>query len=253
MKKITAYSFILVLMIFSSGGGKAIARSKPTLESLAIANVWKAMRLYEDTHEGRAATNWHQIHEVFNLDLINRDLRTSSAYPIDEHYTFLTDKIPVPGTEMGDVVLIRISPVKEGEGEEGREGRYIISKHDGVLKSTWLAETNVQKMLADAGVTELPKPEPLNQITNATGAVPVRDLPPALTTNSARIPQIEPVTVEPASAPQGTEPTSSAVAQTSPASPAPSAGSASFLKMFVVPLVAILGLAAAFILFRSRK
>lgn len=231
------------------------AGGKWTSEQSALHAVEQAMQIVVEKQGGLPPTNWAQVQAHIDLTKLNQQVLTkSSAYPLQEHYVFVTDKIPVPGVEMGDVILIRTSSVKNGEGEEEREGRYIISKHDGVLKSTWLAETNVQKMLADAGVTELPKPEPLNTLSNATGAVPVRDLSLTPTTNSARIvPQVEPAAVEPASASQGAEPASSAVAQTSPASPAPSAGSASFLKMFVVPLMAVLGLAAGFILFRSRK
>lgn len=140
---------------------------KPHPEHKAIMGVIGGLKLYEVLNEGRSATNWLQLSEILELDSINQGLRTRGYGPLDQNYVFVQQKIPVPGYERGDVVLIRATPIQIKFGNKAEKGRFVISRYKGQLKFNWLPEETIQKMLAAAGVKELPKPEPLSASTNS--------------------------------------------------------------------------------------
>ena len=133
------------------------ANTTATTESIAVQVVGRAIRDYKKLHEGISPTNWSQLSEVVDLGKLNsQTLGKSPAYPLEQNYVFVTQKIPVPSYPNGDVVLIRTTPVQY---EERKLGRYLISMIAGEPSYRWMDETEVQQMLADAGVTELPKPD----------------------------------------------------------------------------------------------
>lgn len=245
---------LLTLLACLASAQTTIASGKRAPEQAALMDIIGAVKIFESIHDGRTPTNWAQISEVLNLQKINQTLLANASEPLDQNYVFVQQRIPVPETQMGDVVLIRFTPALRGE-TNGIDGRYIISRYDNSLRFGWLAETNVQKMLADAGVTELPKPEPLNPSTNSGETLSVRDVNNIPTTNAARtVPQVVPVAVAPASTQPVTEPTPTAsVEPPATPQPAPAADSSSSAKKLVVMLAVALGLAAGFVLFRSKK
>lgn len=245
---------LLTLLACLASAQTTIASGKRAPEQAALMDIIGAVKIFESIHDGRTPTNWAQISEVLNLQKINQTLLANASEPLDQNYVFVQQRIPVPETQMGDVVLIRFTPALRGE-TNGIDGRYIISRYDNSLRFGWLAETNVQKMLADAGVTELPKPEPLNQAANAGETLPVGDVNSTPTTNTAgSVPKSEPVADAPTIKQTVTEltPTASVEPPATP-QPAPAADSSSFAKKVAVLLAVVLGLAAAFVLFRSKK
>ena len=150
--------FILIFTAhLALGQNHATARSEMTSEQVAIHAIQVALEAFEVEHPGQKATNWSQIGSYVDLaKLDEQTLVNSPALPIQDHYSFALIEIPMLGYQEGNVVLIRNEAVKYSQGDEEREGRYIISRNQGILKSTWMAETNVQKMFAAAGITELP-------------------------------------------------------------------------------------------------
>lgn len=135
------------------------AKTSSTTESIAIQSIVSGIRAYQTLKGGQTPTNWMTMREIMDIDKLNsQTLANSSAYPIEEHYVFITQKIPVPSYPNGDVILIRTSPV---QSEEQKAGRYMISMVGNAPSYRWIEETEVQQMLADAGVKELPKPEPV--------------------------------------------------------------------------------------------
>lgn len=138
--------------------GNVAARSKATVEQVAVLNIMSAMTLFAHVNDNRHPTNWAQVAQVIDLSQINKSLISSPARPLEAHYVFIRERtIPMLGYQEGEVVLIRIGPVTEEERPGA--GRYIISRVDGDLKCSWYAERKVQQMLAQAGVKELPQPE----------------------------------------------------------------------------------------------
>ena len=158
------------LLLVAIWGCSAEATTKTTAEATAVRSIQLAIKIFVSQHDGQFPTNWAQLGAYIHIDDLNEQtLIRSSAYPIQEHYVFVHDKILLPDTNSGDVFLIRTSPLTNDFFPDG--GRYIISQTRGEALFNYLSEINVQKMLREAGVTALPKP--LVEHTNATAARPV--------------------------------------------------------------------------------
>lgn len=128
------------------------ADTKMTAEGGAIRILSYAARDFQFSH-GQSPTNWAQLAEFRDIEEINR-----ATFPIKQHYVFIVfNKIPLPDSEKGDVFLIRTYP--STNTPSGEAGRYIVSRNGVDFIPTWLSENKVQQMLADAGITELPKPD----------------------------------------------------------------------------------------------
>ena len=135
----------------------SLAKTTSTPEAIAIQVVVRSIRIFQQNHNGQTPTNWNQLVNVLDIGQLNQQtLANSPAYPIEENYIFITSKIPVHSYPNGDVILIRTAPV---QSEERKAGRYLISMIANEPSYRWMDETEVQQMLADAGITELPKPE----------------------------------------------------------------------------------------------
>ncbi|MGI8966129.1 MAG: hypothetical protein ACR2H1_08605 [Limisphaerales bacterium] len=221
-----------------AGVGRVAANTSGTPESIAIQNVRFALHLFEKS-TGSLPTNWVQFEKFFSLEQINeRSLKGSPAYPLQEHYVFLYQKIPMLGYEGGDAFLIRAEPLLNTT--TGNRGRYILSRNSDGFRFNWYTEEKVQQMLAKAGVKELPKPEPWPPATN--NAVHSQSPP---TSNSVE-PDVKPPrdqklpsTFQP---PQNTNPTNEVVAV------APSPKEKSWW-----PVIIILGIGLVFLLALVRR
>ena len=169
MKAFKIFGWLIVTGLVWNGD--VIARTSATPESIIIQNVASDMRSFQET-KGHYPTNWMEFEQVFSLDKINEEyLKTTPVYPLQRHYVFVTDKIPMLGNQEGEVFLIRAEP-SPNPIKENAIGRYIISKNEEGLKFHWYPEEKVQQMLAKAGVTELPKPEPWRPTTTAAAQSP---------------------------------------------------------------------------------
>ena len=240
MKRLYKY-LILIATVFWNIAGFADTYGTP--ESVAIQNIKMAIGLYSKLH-GVEPTNWSQIGECVNIGQINSQcLINGPVYPIEEHYVFVRDKVLDQGATL---FLIRISP--DTNAISGKIGRYLIFRTDDGYMYKWMAEANVQKMLAAAGVTELPKPEPWVPLTNSivtpsqTNAVP-----PRATTN----PPASSVFPKPARTVQQTNPApppSVPIVSETAEPPSPTHS-----KALIALLVFLLGAGLAFILLRSKK
>lgn len=168
-------NLVILMALFFIPKDEAIAETRRTPEFSALHTVQLAMKAFVVQHNGQMPTNWSQVGTEIDLDKLNQQtLINSSIYPLQEHYVFVTDKIQMLGyqEQNRNVVLIRTEPFKQVDGESEREGRYVVSlsTNEVYFYLTWVSEANVQKMLAQAGVTKLPEPEPLIPFTNATVA-----------------------------------------------------------------------------------
>ena len=165
----TLLSFLCVYLV---GGFTGVSNTSGTPESITIQNLRLVFELFEKD-KGVPPTNWLQVEEFFSLQKINDErLKGTSIYPLQQHYVFVLDKIPMLGYQEGEVFLIRAEP-SPNPIRENKVGRYIISKTEDGLKFNWYSEEKVQQMLAKAGVTELPKPEPWVPRTNNAAQPPV--------------------------------------------------------------------------------
>lgn len=244
----TPFRWVIIVSMYFCGTRSLVADSRMTAESVALNAIAFGIRDYAAQHN-RIPTNWTQIQEFRDVDSLHQ-----GTFPIKEHYSFVRQiKIPLPAQEKGDVFLMRFSPVTNNLHQES--GRYIISLANGAPILNWLSETNVQKMLADAGVTELPQPEPLSQTTNPNTS-------PTPETHSQATNTVK--KLEPSANPSPSRDAQVTIQSTSPvepSNPAPtpdvqatsSSKSSSFAKPLLIALVAILGLAAAFILLRPKQ
>lgn len=249
-------NYIALLSSFFLASQSAVfASGKQAPEQGAIGDVIHGMQLFEALHSKQAPTNWMQISETLNLDSINQSLKANGFLPLQQNYVFIQQTIRVPDYEKGEVVLMRVLPITVRIGETNEEeGRYVISRYQGGLKFNWLSEDKVQKMLAEAGVTNLPKPEPLTAATNASETLPVRDLIQITTNITQTIPSTEAVASESATTLQMAQPEKPAVVRaTTSAQADPLSESPLFLRPILITLAVILGLAAGFVLLRSRK
>jgi hypothetical protein len=73
----------------------------------------------------------------------------SSAYPIQEHYRFFTNRVPAPQPGKGDAVLLRSTPLTNGDGVVGR---YVIFWNPPEAKPSWMPESEVKQMLSKTNV-----------------------------------------------------------------------------------------------------
>ena len=256
--KTRALIFISILVI---GQDISHASGKRTPEQSAVIDVIHGIQLFEGIHSGKSPTNWSQLSETLNLQKIDESLSMNSAPRLEENYAFVTvARIPVSEYEKGEVVFIRLSPLKYVDAETGeeKEGRYFISRHEGSLRFNWLAETNVQKMLTDAGVTELPRPEPFVPSTN------LNRTPPMTNQSAEAMPALpNPVVEKPIPANQAIE--SPAATQTARPTPVPSpeppassqtespSQSQSPAKWLVITVILIAGAGLALVLRKREK
>jgi len=163
------HSFVILASIVLLVSNKAHAAGKWTSEQAAMNNIVSAMRLFVDINHGAFPTNWFEVNSVIDLNQLNEQvLAKSSVFPLQEHYSFVFQEIPFLNSDE-KVFLIRTSPV---ENSEKILGRHLIALNEGGLSYRWLPEEKVQQMLAKAGVTELPKPEPWPPTTNAAAQSP---------------------------------------------------------------------------------
>lgn len=129
------------------------ARTTGTPESVAIQNIKSGIEVFQDENGGRLPTNWAQVDKRLVEALNEERLKGTSVYPLEEHYLFVQEKIPMLGFQEGDVLLIRTEPVRSSAREWGR---YIISHTNGVLHFRFYKEERIQQMLSQPGVNELP-------------------------------------------------------------------------------------------------
>lgn len=163
--KIVKSAILFYLLVIA--GLNLVARTTGTPESTAINNMRLVFEIFEKDN-GTVPTSWVELEKFFSLEQINEQLlKGSSAYPLQQHYVFASDKIPMLGYQEGNVVLIRTEPFEQVDGDLVRKGRYVISKNENNFQFNWLPEEKVQQMLAKAGVKELPKPEPWPPATNS--------------------------------------------------------------------------------------
>lgn len=158
---------VSVLLIFSwlAWSDKSIANTSATPESIIIQNVASDMRSFQEK-KGHYPTNWMEFEQVFSLEKINEEyLKTTPVYPLQQHYVFVLQKIPMLGYQEGEVFLIRAEPSPNFLRDD-KVGRYIISRYQGTLLFNWYSEEKVQQMLAKASIKELPEPEPWSPATN---------------------------------------------------------------------------------------
>jgi len=156
----------LLCFLILIGDFELVATTTATPETISLHSVEFFLRIFKNANE-RYPTNWAEFGPTFNLNRINEEyLKKTDAYPLQRHYVFVLDKIPMLGNLEGDVILIRAEP-SPNSIRDGKIGRYIISDYMGVSLFNWYSEEKVQQMLAKAGVKELPKPEPWSPATNA--------------------------------------------------------------------------------------
>ena len=222
----------------------AVAESRRTPEQVAIHAVQMAMQFFAKQHDGQMPTNWSQVETEIDLNKLNQQtLIKSLAYPLQEHYVFVSDKIPMLGYQEGNVILIRTGPVDQADGDIVRQGRYIISTNESGFYSTWVSETNVQKMLAQAGITNLPEPELFIPPSNVREPVPMNNQTDKVLPVIFPQKPVEPQIAE--------TPSLSPVESTNPPAATPSAPPPSSKWPLIILVVAVFGLSFAF--FRKKR
>ena len=236
----------ITILIFATSLNFLCASEQRAPEQGAMGDVIHGIQLFEALHSGQSPTNWSQISETLNLAKVDQSLEQNGFSALEKNYVFIERKIAVPEYEKGDVVLMRTAPITIEIGETNKEeGRYIISRYEGSLRFNWLSENKVQKMLADAGATNLPAPEPFISSSDAREVVPMNKQA------DKALPVISPQkSVEP----QATEtPSLSPVESTNPPTATPSTPTPSSKWPLIILIVAVFGLSFAFFRKKGRK
>lgn len=243
-------TYLFVCFIILTVCQNVVASEKRLPEQSAIDDVIGGLKIFEAIHNGQSPTNWTQVSEVLNLKEIDQYLAQHLYDPIEQNYVFIQQKIAVPTYEKGDVVLMRIAPITIQVGDTNQEeGRYFISRYKGGLKFNWLSENKVQKMLADAGVVELPKPAELVRSPNAAEIHKVAN-------QTSETKPVHTSSVSPAQllATHVAEAASSAIPdQTTNPPVAPHTGPSFFAKLLVITLFSVFVLALALLLHRRKR
>ena len=127
------------------------ATSRMTPEQLAVRKLATAARAYSQNNAGQSPTNWSQLEQILDVNLINHSLERSSAFPIQSNYVFLGTKltmiptIPGMGYEEGEALMVRLTPGKR----DGKKGRYVVYRQpSGLIDAVWVAEEKFARMLA---------------------------------------------------------------------------------------------------------
>lgn len=172
MKK-PLFTSIVLIVIFLSLVKNSNARTEPSLEQSIIRNIAN----FAAANQGRFATNWNQLTNFMDFDRINNEiLANTSATPIQSNYVFIPFDLPMSGGEDCKVLLARVSPLTNDD----IAGRYIIfSCPGGSTLSRWIREDEFQKMLAAAGVSEVPKPQEWNLIQSPENNQQTNSAPPS--------------------------------------------------------------------------
>lgn len=186
---------IFWLILFLSSFGVATADERRSAEQSAIGNLVSFMRTIQQIN-GSAPTNWDQIKQAMHPDTADgQRLIERLINPLQERYVFVTNKIAMVGYDAGNVILIRTEPIEQIDDEITREGRYAIATNETGFYSTWVSETNVQKMFAQSGVTNLPEPEPIMPLGPVTQSAPVLHETSKVTSETV-IPQVQEKTIQ---------------------------------------------------------
>ena len=143
--------FSLILTINLLAGQFVHADTVVSPEGAALSQLATAMKVYSILHNGQQARTWTQVSNVFDLNATNKNLRSKPSYPIEDHYEFLSQTVPIPGNEGSEVVMIRTVPLQRAEGQP--KWRYLVGRSkEGDLSATRLPEETVQSMFRQAGV-----------------------------------------------------------------------------------------------------
>lgn len=143
----------LVVLVSSAAG--------VTPENIAVGNLASLMAVYPENHNGLQLTGWDQVKAFYNLDAINRSLVGRQSYPIEDHYQFMNQELPLLGLPGSQILLIRTVPLRkpyELYATKDRQWRYLVYRRsDGEILSSSMSEDAVEKTLQKAGVTITPK------------------------------------------------------------------------------------------------
>lgn len=149
------FAGILALVLWGWQFAQATTIVSP--ERASLGQLATAIKVYLILHNGQRVTSWAEVREIYDLDAANNNLRGKPAYPLEEHYEFISQQVPFPGYEGSNVVMIRTVPLQRAEGQP--KWRYLVGRtKDGDLTATRLSEEEVQAMFQQAGVP-LPMPK----------------------------------------------------------------------------------------------
>lgn len=151
-------SFVFMVCIFLNDG---FASSLMTPENAEVGGIARAMRMYQTLNQGQLPTNWAQLRQVYNLDVVNSHLVGRQSYPIEDHYQFITQPLLLSYPVDGRVLMIRTVPLEnlsEPDKTQRQRWRYLIYQNKkGDILSKRIAEKEVQNMLNSAGMKIIPK------------------------------------------------------------------------------------------------
>ena len=152
----------IIWVLTSFAGPQAVATTIDTPESAALGNLASVMGMYGLMHEHRLPTTWDQIKEIYDIEYFNQRLIGRQSYPLQDHYQFITQPLPLIKNDEGQVLLIRTVPLgdrKQDPSKPPQLRRYLIyMQKTGDIVSIGMSEEDVQAMLKKASVTITPKP-----------------------------------------------------------------------------------------------
>ncbi len=137
------------------------ATAQETPESAAIGAVASVMGMYSRKHNGIMPTRWDQIKAYYDVEYLNGNLIGRDGYPLEDHYQFITQPLPLLRDDEGQVLLIRTVPLGDRKQDPKKplrlKRRLIYQRKTGDLVSIGMDEEKVQAMLKKAGITITPK------------------------------------------------------------------------------------------------
>src|SRR4051794_16641383 len=80
------------------------ARTEMSPEAAFVSQMGTAMKIYCDLHNGTRVTNWDQVREVFDVDDVNKRMRGKPLSPLEDHYSFVTQQVAIPGYKGTEVI-----------------------------------------------------------------------------------------------------------------------------------------------------
>jgi len=130
-------------------------------ESAAVTALRALIEWHPKVRNGQPLTSWDQAKKIYNVEALNRSLAGLPVYPLEDHYQFITQPLPLRGEEGSQVLLIRTVPLEKNDPDsrKSRQYRYLVYRNsEGKILSIRMPEETVQEMLKKAGVTITPKP-----------------------------------------------------------------------------------------------
>lgn len=131
-----------------------------TVEQVVLHQVAVGMQVFKAINQNREVSGWEDVASVVDLNQGNRGIENRQGYRLQDRYEFLEEPVPfsgMPGVGNGEIIMIRVTPLKGKKGGPEKLYRYFIYKNkNGGFADTYASEGKLQAMFRSANA-ELPK------------------------------------------------------------------------------------------------